>query len=231
MFRDLSAEVAEPVEERGLETAEAEFQARQGRLRQRLPAGVSATGEAVQGRAPWVAEPEHARRLVESLAGGVVPGPAEHLEAAVLQHPDQVRMGAAHHQSQERRRELRPAQQGRIDVAPEVVDTDDRLLPGRTKAASQSDSDQEAADQARTARHADPVDSVRFLARLLQNPVDQAGQLLEMVAGGQLGHHTAELAVQRLLGVDQVRDHLAPVSDEGDRSLVAAGLDAERQQF
>ena len=45
---------------------------------------IAVRGEPLERRAAGVAEPEHARALVERLAGGVVERAAEHLEAVVL---------------------------------------------------------------------------------------------------------------------------------------------------
>src|SRR5207237_6690470 len=83
------AEVAEPVEQRRLEAAEAVFEAGQGRLRQLLPPRIAPPREAVEGRSARETQAEHPRRLVESLAGRVVAGPADDLETTVAWHPHQ----------------------------------------------------------------------------------------------------------------------------------------------
>src|SRR5450759_769326 len=82
LFGHGAAEVAQAVEKRRLQAAEAVLETWEGRFRERLPAGVAGPRQTVEGRPARVAETKHPGRLVECLAGRVVSSPADHLEAA-----------------------------------------------------------------------------------------------------------------------------------------------------
>ena len=139
-------------------------------------------------------------------------------------------MSAAHHQAKEGRLQVRTAEHGGIDVAPEVVDAGQGLVPGRRQPLPHAHPDQQAADQAGAAGDGDEVE-VRGLDRgLLEGEVEEAGQPLEVVAGRQLGDDAAEVLVQVDLGVDDVGEDLAAVLDDRDRGLVAGRFDAQSQE-
>jgi hypothetical protein len=231
LLRDRVAQVTQAVQQRGLEAAEAVLQAGQRRFGQRLPVGVALAGEAVEGGAAGEAEAEHARRLVEGLAGRVVAGAADDLEASVLRHPDHVRVRPADHQPKQGWLEVGAGQHRGVDVAPQVVDSGQGPVPGRGQSLGHAHADEQAADQARAAGHRQLVEVGGSDACPLEGEVEQLGQALEVVAGGELGDDAAEVPVQVDLRVDDVGQDLATVLDDRDGSLVAGRLDAEGEAY
>src|SRR5438477_392353 len=221
------AKVAQAVEQRGLEAAEAVLEAGQRRLGQRLPAPVARPREAIQCRPAGVAEPKHACRLVEGFAGRVVPRAADDFETAVLGHPHQVRVRAAHHQAEQRWLEAGARQHRRVDVAPEMVDAGDRPMPCRAQAFGHAHADKQAPGQARPAGDGDQADVFATSVCLLERGFQQVRQPFEVVASRQLRDHAAELAMQIDLGVDDVGQHPAAAFDQSDGGFVAAGFDSE----
>jgi hypothetical protein len=136
-------------------------------------------------------------------------------------------VGAADDQSQEWRLEVRPGQGRGVDVAPEVVDAGQRLFPGRGEAFGHSDAHKQTADQAGASCDREPVEVCRRDARFLESEIEELGQPLEVVAGRELRHDPAEVAVQVDLGVDDVRKDFSSVFDDRDGGLVAGSLDSE----
>src|ERR1700730_3053907 len=112
------AEVTQPVQKGGLQAAEAVFETWEDGPRQRLSGRVAGARQPVEGGPTRVAEPKHSSGFVERLAGGIVSRSSDDLEAAVLWHPDEVRVGATDHQPQERRLQVGPREHGGVDVAP-----------------------------------------------------------------------------------------------------------------
>src|SRR5207253_10549690 len=102
--------------------------------RERL--GVSAAGQRLEGGAPWEAQAEHPRGLVERLPRRVVERAAEHLEAVLLAYVREQGVPAARDQAHERRIEGLVAAIGaaheevRGHVSLQVVDRRQRQFPG-----------------------------------------------------------------------------------------------------
>ena len=104
--------------------------------------------DAVDGRAARVAEAEEAGHLVEGLAGGVVDRGAEHLVLAVALHVHEQRVAARHEQHHERQLEVGLLEQRRVEVGLEVVDGDERHVPGQRQRLGRGHADEQRADQA-----------------------------------------------------------------------------------
>ena len=188
--------------------------------------------EALERRAARISEPEHARALVERLAGGVVERAPEHLEAVVLADVREQRVPAARNQAQERRLERTVAgviaaeQEVRRDVALEVIDRRERQLAGGGERLRRGQADEQRADQARALRRRDQLDLLEADAGVAQRARDDHVDQLEVVARGDLRHDAAEARV-RLLGGDHVRaDRPIPVDHRRAR-VVAARLQRE----
>ena len=150
----LGPEIAAEVDERRLQAAEAEVEARVAahRDRQLEGLGVAVGGEPFERRAARVAEAEQAGDLVEGLAGGVVEGAPEDLVAGVVADRRQHRVAAAGDQAEEGRLERVGLEEVGGDVALQVVDGDQRQAPRRGDRLRRADPDQEGADQARARR-------------------------------------------------------------------------------
>jgi hypothetical protein len=102
-FRLLFAEVADGVEERGLEPGEREVEPRYARHRERECVWIAIAREAVDLGTARVVQAEQASALVERLAGGVVERRPESRGAAALRDFQQQRVPAACEQADERR--------------------------------------------------------------------------------------------------------------------------------
>ena len=117
-------------------------------------------------RSARVAEPEQAPDLVERLAGGVVEGRAEQPVGQVVAHLGEERVAARDDQRDEREDRVRPvrltgvAQPGRVDVALEVVDPDQRPVVDPGEGLGEVDPDEERAGQARAVGDRDRLDVV-----------------------------------------------------------------------
>ena len=105
----LLSEVAQRVEERGLEPREREVEAVDAGDREPECLWIAVLREPVDRGTARVAEPEEPRALVERLACGVVERRAEPLRPAALAHGEQERVTAAGEQAEERRLERDPA--------------------------------------------------------------------------------------------------------------------------
>src|SRR5450759_6040673 len=104
---------------------------------------------------------------------GVIPRAAEDLKPSVLRHPDQVGMGAADDQPEQRGLEIGPRQHGRIDVSPEVVDSREWSRPCGRKTLPHSYPHQQAAGKARAAGDRAQIDVNWSRMRAFQRQVEQ----------------------------------------------------------
>ena len=90
-------QVADAVEQGGLQPGEREVQSRHPRAGgKREGLGITVAGQPLQGRAAGISEPQQTRALVEGLAGGVIERLAQHLVVgAVIDHLGQEGVAAA----------------------------------------------------------------------------------------------------------------------------------------
>ncbi len=198
--------------------------------------GVAVAREALEGGAAGVAEPEHARALVEGLAGGVVERAPEHVEAVVGRDVDEQRVPAACDQAEEGRLEWGLAGAGgRIaataqeiggDVTLQVIDRRERQLARGGESLCGGQPDEQRADETGALRGGDQLELIEPDGGLLQRALHDRVDDLEVMARGDLGHDAAEVLVCGLRG-----DHVGadtPVGvDHGGAGVVAAGLERE----
>ena len=158
----LGAEVAAEVDQRRLQAAEAEVEPGVAAIATGISNASGSPSAASRSSAgpPGIAEPEHARDLVEGLAGGVVEGLAEHLVAVVVAHRGEQGVAAAGDQAEERRLERLGLEEVGGDVALQVVDRDQRQPPRRGDRLRGADADQQRPDQARAGGDRDRLDLV-----------------------------------------------------------------------
>ena len=137
--RPLLAEVADLVEQRGLQAGEGEVQAGDAaRDREGEGVRVALLRQPLERRAAGVRQAEQPRALVEGLAGGVVERRAEDREAVVVLDAREERVAAAGDQAQERRLERLGGEEVRRDVALEVVDRRERQAARARRSPSPS---------------------------------------------------------------------------------------------
>src|SRR3970040_1634986 len=108
-----------------------------------------------------------------------------------------------------------------VDVAFEVLDANERLGERPGHGLGVSEADEEGADQARSLRDGDGVHVGVAQAGALEGLAHDRDDFLEVGARGQLGHHTAVLAVQVHLRANDVREDAGAVGDNRGGSLVA----------
>ena len=224
----LGPELADRVQERRLEAAEAEVEPRiVGHRARELERGGIAFGRlALDRRATRVAKPEQTRRLVECLAGRIVERLAELLVPVVGGHPGEQRVAPARDQAEERGLErLRLEEIGR-DMALQVIDACEGLGGRRSERLRRADPDQQRPDQPRAAGDRERVDVAEPDLGLGERGVDDRVDELEVVAGGDLGHDAAEPGVRRGLRRDHVRADRGAVYDRR-AGVVAGGLERE----
>src|SRR2546421_665728 len=157
----------------------------------------------------------------------IVPCPSDHRDAAVRLPADEVAVATRHDEPQHRGPELRLLELRGEDVGSQMADADHRQLAGPGDRLGQVDPDEQAADQARAARHRDSIHLLPAGARVLQRPLDDGDQGLEMRARRDLRHHTSIRRVQGILGTDDVRQQPRAADDDRGSGLVTRGLDRQ----
>ena len=136
-------------------------------------------------------------------------------------HADQVGVGAADHQPKLRRLEVVLGEHRGVDVAPEVVDAGDGLVPRRGEAFGDPDANEQTPDKAGSAGDREQVDVGRSHGGLVESPVQKERKAFQVVAGRELGDDATELLVHVDLGVDEIGEDPAAVLDHRDGGFVA----------
>ena len=220
-------EVAHRVEQRRLEPREGQIVARNARDGERERLGVALARETVDLRPARVAEPEQPGALVERLAGGVVERRAEHVVSRPVTHRQDQRVAAAREQAREGRLERVGCEIERGDVAPEMVDRDERDAARPCEGLCGREPDEQRADEARALRDADAPDVAELRRRVLECRADHRRDELEVPPRCDLRDDPAVPRVEVGLRRDDRRQHDAAVVDDGGGRLVAGRFDAE----
>ena len=191
---------------------------------------IALLGQTVDHRAARVGQPHHLGALVEGLARGVVDRRADDLHFERGVHAHDLRVAAAHQETQERKvrmgqRAVPKVDEVREDVPLKVVDFDHRDVAGDRKPLGERHAHEQRSDQPRAAREGDGVDPVGGDARLLERRVHDGDDVLLVGPRGQFGDHAAVFDVNRLRG-DDVRQQDV-VAEHGGRGVVTRGFDAE----
>ena len=189
--------------------------------------GVTVDRQPVDHRPARVAEIHEPRDLVERLAGCVVEGRTEHAVPKVVLHHDQHRVPAAHQEYDQRHLEIGLLEKSGIEVGLEMVHRDERHVPHERHRLRRRHADEQGTDKARAVGGRDGVDLVVVDAGLDDRLGDDRHDRLDMGTAGDLGHDTA-IALMDLDLARHDRGHdVGPLSHDGGRRLVTAGLDAE----
>jgi len=152
--------LGDPFQGGRLEPAEAEVQAsvlHPGQGESEL-ISVSPGRQPLDDRASRIAQVEELGDLVEGLARGVVPCPAQQPEAQPLFKEEERRMPAGDKESQSRKRDVRVLQEGGFHVGFKMIDPEERLPVIISKTLGKREPDKEGADEARTLSHGENVD-------------------------------------------------------------------------
>ena len=225
----LRPEIADLVDQRRLQSAEAEVEAAFAhRHREVERLWIASLGRPLDRRSAWIAEAEEPSALVEGLACRVVQGLTDHLEARWIANAREQGVAAARDQAEERRLDRVGLEEVRRDVTVEVVDRDQRLAVRRGQRLGRAQPDQQRADQPGALGDRDLVDLGEAGARLLERGGHHRVDQLEVVARGDLGDDSAVALVERSLGGDDVGEDPRPV-DDGGAGVVARRFESEDQ--
>ena len=118
-------------------------------------------------------------------------------------------------------------QEDGVDVAFEVVDSDEGLVEGEGEGFGVEDADEERAGEAGAFGDGDSVEIGEGDAGLGDGLADDGDDVAQVLARGELGDDSAVGGVKGDLGGDDVREDLGAGADDGGGGLVATAFDAE----
>ena len=176
-LRRVQSPLLRPAEHGRLQPAEAEVQ-RVFDIRTGEPVRPPRGGlrDPLDGRAAGKAEAENAGGLVEGLAGGVIPGPANEGKPAVAFHHYEVGVSPGSDEADQREARgllgVDVLQPGGVDVTLEMVYADERQVFGQGQPLSGVDADQKRAGQAGAMGYGDAVELPELESGLVQRLPD-----------------------------------------------------------
>ena len=162
-------------------------------------------------------------RLVERLARRIINAFAEQLVAADAIDAHQLRMAARHQQRDEGKFRRVGAQEGRQQMALQMMHAQHRLSECGRQRTGDASADQQRARQARPARVGHHVDIGQRTLRFLHHFPRQRQYAPDMVAAGQFGHDAAIGLVHGDLAMQGMRQQA--------RHAVCAGIDQRHAGF
>ena len=110
-------------------------------------------------------------------------------------------------------------------MAFEMIDGNERQIPGCGNGLCRHRTDYHAADQTGPGGRGNPVEIADVEAGLRQRAADNAIQNIEMCARRDFRHDTAKCLVFVILGIDNVRQNTPVVGNYRRRRFIAACLD------
>ena len=189
---------------------------------------VGPLGQAVDDRPPGIAQAEQLRHLVERFARGVVAGAAEQVELALRGHLEEARVAAGDDEGERGQpHRARMGEERGLEVARDVVHGNERLAMDVGEALGRLHAHEQRADEPRPLRHRHCVEGRVLHRRLGHRARDDGADVLDVVAGGELGHHAPEGRVDGGLAGDDAGQDAGPVLHHRRRRLVAGRLDTE----
>ena len=121
----------------------------------------------------------------------------------------------------------------RLDVAREMVNRHERTIERERERLGERDADQQRTDEAGALRDGNRVELVQIGLRGVRAARDDAADVANVLARGELGHDTAPLAMDGHLRRDDVRSDRPRVPsgfrDHCRRRLVARRFNAQHQ--
>ena len=225
--RQRVAELAHLAQERGLEPGEREIvpilAAQDEGEREAL--GVARAGHALELGAAGLAQAEQAGTLVERLAGGVVPRPAEAPRGRVAGHVEHERVPARGEQACERRLQTEGCEAQRRDVTEQVIDRYERQSARIASALPAESPTSSAPISPGPCVTASARDVVERHPGLGERGLDDRNDELEVPPRRDLGHDPTEARMQLVLRRPDARAHLAVARHDGGARVVARGLE------
>ena len=186
--------------------------------------GIAALGEIVHRLAAGVGQAQNPGDLVKALPCGVVPGCPQDGHIRIPRHVHNHGVAPGDAQGQEGGLQLGKGQIVGRDMAPEMVDRDQRLPHSQGGAFGEVHRHQQRADETGTVSHGDGVDLPAGDTRLSQGPVRQGGDGLHMLPGGDFRHHAAIEGVNIHLRQDGVGADDAAILHHGGGGLITGGF-------
>ena len=182
------------------------------------------TGQLVQRRAAGIGHAQDPGHLVKALPRRVIPGRAENFQFGVILNIHNHAVAAGHHQTEERRFQLGKGQIIGGNVAPDMVDRNQRDLQSHGRRLGEVDAHQHRTDKARRIGDTDGINVLPGNARRLQCLIGQTIDGFDMLAGGDFRHHAAVGLMDGHLRRDTVGQHRPAIPDHSHRRLVAGGF-------
>ncbi len=222
----LGASITEEPEHRRFEPAEAEVQrAVQLRAGEMHSFRVAIFGQSVDNRPAGIAQSDRPCRFVERFARRVVSGATEDTILAVSADKRQIGVAAGDNETYKGKLKIRVAKEVGVNVALQVVDTNEREVEDGRDGLRGRDTDQESTKKAGPVRYSDRLDLSKTGARRVESFLEDWINQLDMLARRDFGDNAAEPRMQINLGGHDVGKDFASVLDDRRGSLIAARFD------
>jgi hypothetical protein len=192
-------------------------------------AGIAAVGRALHRRPAGKAEVEELGRLVEGLAEGIVDGGAVAAIGPDVLHRQKLGVAAGDEEQQVGRPQAL-GQARREGVGFQMVDRHQRQVVGERDRLGRHQPDDQPADEAGTGGGRDAIEIGEAEIGLAQRLGDQAVEMGDMGAGGDLRHDTAVGRVGGVLRQHDVGEHVAGAVGPAAPDDRRGGLVARRLQ-
>lgn len=223
----------EPAEHSRLQAAEAEV----GRIALHLRvceahcSRIAVRRKLVDDRAAWIAKAKQFGDLIERFTRCVIARLSEQPVPRALQNLEQVRVSAAHHQCDGRKLHRMPLgsrfQNNSVNMAFDMVDTDQRQLRRKAQRLRIGDADQQRTDQSGTLRDGDGRKVSEVGAGAAECLADDRHNRAQMFARRQFRYNAAVLAVRVELRSDDGRKDTLAIFHHGGRGFVAGAFNGE----
>src|SRR6266511_4412177 len=184
-------------------------------------------GPALDRLAAKEPQPQEPSDLVEGLTSGVVQRLAQDLVHVGLGYEHEHGVAPGDQERDVRFLQWPSLEEVGVDVALEVVHTDQRDSQPQRHALGGGDPDEQGADQPWAHRDCHPVDGADRRPRFPQGQLDQGIDVLQVSPRGDLRHHAAEPLVQMSLAGQQIGLKLVAIVQDGHGRLVTRGLDPQ----
>lgn len=113
-----------------------------------------------------------------------------------------------------------------MDVCLGVINGDERTIQLPCEAFGEGPPNEQRACEARATRGRDGIDCIPGKVCGIEGLLDDSWEAFDVAARGDFGDNTA-VGFVLLLGMDDRREDLATIADDGGGSFIARGFDAE----